>query len=164
MIKPLSAALLALTLLTQGPRADADPHEYTEGVPATARELLDTPFHFLLRVPGYRASKLVNDSDMFSAWGELLLLRNDGKRITRPEARKELLRSARNAGWRPAGEVPDVETPDLQRYGIAQPKEDLAVTKTAALRGQNPPTRYGCRIWISDNGGEIVAAYRVDGE
>jgi len=35
---------------------------------------------------------------------------------------------------------------------------------TAVLRGHDPPTRYGRRIWRDDDGGAIVAAYRVDGE
>jgi hypothetical protein len=35
---------------------------------------------------------------------------------------------------------------------------------TAVLRGHDPPTRYGRRISLADDGGEIVAAYRVDGE
>ena len=164
MIKHLLAGLVVLTLLAQSRRADADPHEYTKQVPAAAREVLDTPFHFLLRLPGYEASKLVNDADLFSAWGELLLVRKADSRVTRSEARTELLRSARRAGWRRARELPDVVTPDLERYGIVQPKEDLAMAETAASPGQNPLTRYGCRIWISDDGRLIVAAYRVDGE
>jgi len=135
-----------------------------ENVASEARKVLETPFHFLLRIPDYEPKRLVHDADMFSAWGELELERKGGTGPTRLAARERLLSAARNAGWRPTKDLADLESPDLERYGIGHTVEDLAISQTASLRGQKPPTRYSCRIWISDSGSLIVAAYRVDGE
>ena len=161
--KVLPNCLLLLSLVnlqscTEKPRVE------TENVAATARKTLDAPFHFLLRVPDYEAKQFTHESDMFSTWGELALAKKSGVQPTRSAAREELVRAAKEAGWTSAEKLPDVESPDLQRYGIAREKEDLDFSKAAALKGQKPPTRYSCRIWISDNASMIVAAYRVDGE
>jgi hypothetical protein len=136
----------------------------TENVAATARKSLDVPFHFLFRLPDYETKQFTHQSDMFSTWGELALGKKSGAQPTRSAAREQLLRAAKDAGWNAAEKLPDVESPNLQHYGITRENEDLDFSRTAALRGQNPPTRYSCRIWISENAGVIVAAYRVDGE
>jgi hypothetical protein len=101
-----------------------------------------------------------------SAWGELTLVRKFGNQVTRAAVRERLLHAAGDSvsGWEQVDDLPDVESPDLRRYGIIDKKEDLALTETSALPGQNPPTHYSCRIWISDKGDLIVISYRVDGE
>lgn len=163
-MKNTLTSLFLLLLLAHAQSCSQRPQEETENVPATARKVLDTPFHFLLGIPEYEPNRLVHDADLFSAWGYLALVRKPGSDTTREAARRKLLRAATQAGWKPTKELFEVESPDLDHYGIHQSKEDLAFVKTASLRGQNPPTRYSCRIWISDSGSLIVAAYRVDGE
>jgi len=157
-----SACLLFLFVniqsCTQGPKMQ------TSNDAAHAREVLETPFHFLLGIADYEPDRLSHNADMFSAWGELALARQHGNQPTRGVVRERTLRAAKQAGWKQAEDLPDVKSPDLRRYGIIDLKEDLAISKTSSSPGQNPPTRYSCRIWISGNGRFIVAAYRVDGE
>jgi hypothetical protein len=131
---------------------------------AKAHEILEAPFHFLLALPDYTPDRLDHDSDIFSTWGELQLTSKHNRAHTRESVREELVRAAKLAGWRSAGEIPEIQAPDLAKYGIKQQYQDIAITKKAASPGQNPPTRYGCRIWISDDGRVILVAYRVDGE
>ena len=157
------AGCLFLLLLANAQACSQKPQEETRDVAATAGRLLDAPFHFLLAIPDYDPNRFTHDADLFSGWGYLTLMRKAGNNTTRVAARDELLRAAKQGGWNQVTELSDVETPNLKRFGIHDEKEDLDISKTAALRGQNPPTRYGCRIWISENGGLIVVSYRVDG-
>jgi len=136
----------------------------TENVPATAKKVLETPFQFLLALPDYEATALTHDSDMFSTWGELALSRRSDSDTLRMKAREELLKSAKQAGWTTAKDLPNLEPSDLNRYGVRHAEEDLEIAQSVSLKGQNPPTRYGCRLWISEDGRRIVVVYRVDGE
>jgi len=131
--------------------------------PGEAGKVLEPPFHFLLGVPGYTPVRLVHDSDMFSTWGEIALAPDHGKPLTRAGLRQRLLRAAKAAGWKSVQAQAEVQTPDLHRYAITDADESLSLEKTAHPQGQNPPTRYSCRIWIASNGEFIVASYRVDG-
>lgn len=154
---------LFLLLLASAQACSQKPQEETKDVAATAGKLLDVPFRFLLAIPDYDPSRFAHDADLFSGWGYLTLVRKAGSNTARVTARNVLLQAAKQNGWNQVTELSDVETPNLKRFGIHDEKEDLDISKTATLRGQNPPTRYGCRIWISENGGLIVVSYRVDG-
>jgi hypothetical protein len=155
------ASLLLLFLLVS---CSKESREYTSNVGATARSVLDTPFHFLLEFPDYEPSGLTHNGDLFSAWGRLALQRKVENRIAHDAVRERLVLAAKKAGWRPVTELSDMEQPDLDHYGFASRKEDLAIIRNDSSRDQNPPTRYSCRIWISDDVRQIVAGYRVDTE
>jgi hypothetical protein len=133
-------------------------------VAETGKQVLDTPFHFLLELPDYPPEHLTNDSDMTSAWGHVVLARKGAGTIGVLAVRATLLEAARRAGWTPTDEVADIEQPDLTQYGMAKSKEDLTLMLTKGDKKQNPPTRYGCRVWIAPDGRRVVVAYRVDGE
>jgi hypothetical protein len=144
---------------------DEKSHVETKNVAADAVKILDKPFHFLLKIPRYEPNRLTHDADMFSAWGELSLIRKGEAPNNSTAVREELVHAAKAAGWFVAKDLPVVDSPDLKHYGLPeQKKEDLAFAQTASLPGQKPPTRYSCRIWISSDGRLILAAYRVDGE
>jgi hypothetical protein len=136
------------------------PKIQTTETPADAGKVLDPPFHFLLTIAGYKPKRLVHDSDMFSTWGELALVPSHASPSSQAVLHKELLRAAKETGWSAVEELPEVEAPDLHRYGITDPKESLALQKAV---GKDQPTRYSCRIWITPDGSFIVASYRVDG-
>jgi hypothetical protein len=156
-------ALFALVFAGIGVPSDVHTGE-EQSMQSTAREVLEMPFHFLLRIRGYDVVDLKHDGDIFSTWGQLVLARRDASHPNRAELRGKLSKAARSAGWRPTMELNNLEAVDLPRYGIDLRKSDLALEKTSALPGQNPPTRYTCLIWISDDGKRLVATYRVDGE
>lgn len=164
MMTHLLIAACVVMFLASAVASSAGPPGETQTMSDTAREVLEPPFHFLLKLPGYAAAHVTHDADIFSTWGELVLATKDGGHPTRAEMRKKLTKAARNAGWVPVVDVADLQTPALAHYGIEQRNEDLALQKTSALPGQNPPTRYSCRIWISNDGKLIIVAYRVDGE
>lgn len=154
-----------LALIFAGIAVPPDAHTGEEqSMQSIAREVLETPLHFLLGIRGYDVVDLKHDGDIFSTWGQLVLARRDGSHLNRAELREKLSKVARSAGWIQTMELKNLEIPDLPRYGIDQRKGDLALEKTSALPGQNPPTRYSCLIWISDDGKRLVATYRVDGE
>jgi hypothetical protein len=157
------AGAYVVLVLASSPCYAGGPKIQTTEIPADAGKVLEPPFHFLLTLPGYKPDRLVHDSDMFSTWGELALVPSHGTSSTRSVLHQKLLRAAKDAGWSSAAELPEVETPDLRRYGITDQKEALALEKALASHNQNPPTRYSCRIWIASDGGFIVTSYRVDG-
>lgn len=128
------------------------------------QKILEPPFHFLLKLPGYNEAQFMHDSDIFSTWGQLVLIKNDGYHSTRTEILKKLSMEARNAGWNTVDSLDDLQAPDLTSYSIDSQKEDLAFQKSSVLPDQNPPTRYSCRIWIAQDGNLIVTSWRVDGE
>ena len=138
--------------------------EYTTNVVKTGKQVLDTPFHFLLTMPDYIPERLANQSDMSSAWGHLVLARKANGSLTVAVVRAKLIKAARQKGWISTDRFEDIEEPDLSRYGMSSRTEDLALTLTKGEEKQGPPTRYGCRVWIAPDGRRIVIAYRVDGE
>ncbi len=127
-----------------------------------AQKVLETPYHFLLKLPEHREVQLTHASDIFSTWGQLVFTADHHS--TRTIILERLKKDAQKAGWQLVDQLNDVETPDLSRFGIAARAEDLALQQSSALPHQNPPTRYGCRIWISEDGNLIIASWRVDGE
>jgi hypothetical protein len=131
--------------------------------PDGARHVLEKPFHFLLDIADYEAGPVQKQSDMFSTWGNFVLTRRQGT-PNRSVSRDEILSAAKRAGWTRVAELPLVDHPDHTEYRIAGEKEDLAISRTEALPGQNPPTRYSCLIWIAKDGGMVLVAYRVDAE
>ena len=164
MFQKFFASVCLLLLLLNIESCTEEPKTQARNDAAHAREVLETPFHFLLGIANYEPDGLSHNADMFSAWGELALARKHGSQPTRAAIRERTLQAAKEAGWKQVEDLLDVESPDLRRYGIIDAKEDLAISKASSSPGQNPPTRYSCRIWISGNGRFIVAAYRVDGE
>lgn len=138
--------------------------EYTTNVAETGRQVLDTPFHFLLEVPDYIPERLAHQSDMSSAWGHLVLARKTEGTLAVAAVRAKLIEAARPKRWTLTDHFEDIEEPDLARYGMASRPEDLALTLSKGEGKQGPPTRYGCRVWIAPDGRRIVVAYRVDGE
>jgi hypothetical protein len=135
-------------------------------------KVLDTPFHFLLNLDGYRVDRFSNEADLFSAWGYLTLRRQE----TRPpvplaDARNELLRAAKRAGWRQAAnEKLAVDRRTLTDLGVGAAEADanananafLDLTQSVGAAGKGQPTRYACRVWLVDNGAGIVIVHRVD--
>jgi hypothetical protein len=153
-----------LLLLACIQSCDEKSHVETKNVAADALKILDTPFHFLLKIPGYEPNRLTHDADMFSAWGELSLIHKGNATHARSLVQDELVRAAKAAGWSVAKDLMVVDSPDLKAYGLPEQKEDLAFAQTQSLPGQKPPTRYSCRIWLSSDGSLVLAAYRVDAE
>jgi hypothetical protein len=164
MFQIVSASVCLILLVASTESCAKEPKLETDNVAVRAREALDTSFYWLLSITDYEPDRFAHDADMFSAWGELALAQKHGNRLTPEQVRERVLRAARGEGWTRAKGLPEVETPNLEYYLITHQQEDLAVSKTSSLRSQNPPTRYSCRIWISEDGRRVVVAYRVDGE
>ena len=105
---------------------------------------LDTPFHFVLHLEGYRVDRLSIESDIFSSWGYLTL--------------------HQRAGWRTAdpGTV-DVDEQRLAKLGVNVGDKPLELGQAERAKPGRSPTRYACGVWFLDEGKKIVVSYRVDG-
>jgi hypothetical protein len=125
---------------------------------------LDTPFQFLLQVPGYRVDRFAGDSDLFSNWGDLTLRRLPGSSpATETHARDQLVRLARQAGWKPLHRDAVAMDPARQAaLGIAKGAAPIELGATAGPRRRTNPTEYSCLLWVIDGGERIVVAYRID--
>jgi hypothetical protein len=164
-VKRLLSRIVLLFIAGAVPLACTDkPHEYTTNVADTGRQVLDTPFHFLLSVMEYPPERLVHQADMSSAWGHLVLARKEEGSPPVVDVRAKLLEIAQLQGWEATDHLDDIEQPDLARYGMKSRSEDLTLMLTKGEEKPGPPTRYGCRVWIAHDGRRVVVAYRVDGE
>jgi hypothetical protein len=137
--------------------------EWRDGQAEKRVKELDTPFHFLAQLEGYRVERLSRDSDMFSTWGDLTLRRRDeGAPV---DGAGPLLRAAKKSGWKQVEhEVVEVDPARLAKLGVPAGHQALELAQSAGRKGKPPPTRYGCRAWVVDNGARIVVAYRIDSE
>lgn len=157
-MKNLLAALL-ITLLSAGIQSCDGAWTETRDVREAARSLLEPDFHFILAMPDYEPRRIVHDEDLFSNWGDLVLIHHGTGTLTREGLRKRLLHLAKAAGWRPVGKLPEVELIETpEHYGIAREREDLDLLK----RFPKSTAQDSCRIWISDDGTSILIAYRID--
>jgi hypothetical protein len=158
-MKTLLAALL-MVLWSAGAQICAGAETETKDVREAARSLLEPGFHFVLSMPDYEPRRIVHDADLFSNWGDLVLVHDGAGKVTRDGLRKRLRHLAKAAGWKRVKELPDVtliESPE--HYGMARDAEDLDILKWIDRKSQ---AAYSCRIWISDDGNSILLAYRID--
>lgn len=144
--------LLAVAIPCYGARSETEP--------SVAKKLLEPDLHFALTIADYRPSLLNHDEDLFSEWGDLVLVYAGAAAPDVATVRKRLLSGARKSGWQKA-EPDDNVTPigDLRRYGITGQKEDFDLAKRGS--GSEPPFAH-CKIWISPDGARIVVVYRLN--
>jgi hypothetical protein len=154
----LVAPLIVLLLFGAGPCAGSQTE--TTDVKEAARELLEPGFHFLLSMQGYEPNLIEHDADLFSNWGDLVLVHKGTGKVTRVDLRKRLLHLAKKAGWTRVNKLSYVELIESpEHYGIAREQEDLELFKSVDRKSSASDS---CRIWISDDGNSILVAYRID--
>jgi hypothetical protein len=153
-------AALSIVVLCAGAQPGGAAVTETKDVKEAARSQLEPGFHFLLAMRDYEPKRIEHDADLFSNWGDLVLVHDGAGKVTRAELRKRLLRLAKAAGWKPVRKLPDVELIESpQYYGIAREQEDLDLFKSVDPKSSAADS---CRIWIADDGKSILVAYRID--
>jgi hypothetical protein len=159
-VYPVGVSIALLILLTGlGCRTT----EWRDGEAEKRVKELDTPFHFLLHLDGYRVERVARESDMFSTWGDLTLLRREGRAPA--DAGEPLLKAAKKAGWKQVDDpAVEVDPSRLAKLGVPPGQKPLELAQAVGKKSRPPPTRYGCRAWIVENGSRIIVAYRVDSE
>ena len=131
---------------------------------ATAQQILDGPFQFLLNARGFHARSLEHESDLFSAWGRILLVQNQSGKMSQAQIERLFVRAAKAKGWTITNDLPDIGDEARNGFGNLGESKEIKFEMVRRSHAQNPPTRYSCKVWVARDGTQVLAAFRVDAE
>jgi hypothetical protein len=90
---------VVLGLMAFGVHACGGPRSESGDVATASRKLLEPDLHFALSMAGYEPRRLLHDSDLFSNWGDLLLVYAGKEQPVRAVVAQHLLAVAKRTGW-----------------------------------------------------------------
>jgi len=159
-------AIITLYVISDGSEQTSTPAANIESIVEQARDILDPPFHFLFDLKEYEATRFIPHSDLFSAWGVLVLKQS---KMREPEASSSkildaLKTKAEILGWRETNELSDIEDIEFGRFQVDEPLTQIKLIRKEARPNHDEPTVYSCKIWISEDAKIIFVSYRIDTE
>ena len=160
MSRPLLRTLV-LGLIAFGLHACGGPRSESGDVATASSKLLEPDLHFALSMAGYEPRRLLHDSDLFSNWGDLLLVYAGKGQPIRAVVAQHLLAGAIRTGWEreSAGDDEVYLISDLGTYGLVDKKEDFDLAKRSGPERRRDSR---CKLWISEAADRILIAYRFD--